>query len=80
MRPEEPMPRELVPLLGPIQTLRVGGAVRTVVVPWVATRCETPGKLRTLPRGIPNPAEPCVIMTQRGALPGVSGGWPTTTV
>ena len=80
VRPEEPMPREIEPLLDPIQMLLAAGAVRTVAVPWVATRCETPGKLRTLPRGIPSPAEPCVIITLRGALPGVTGGLPTTIV
>ena len=80
MRPEEPIPRELGPLLDPIQTLRLEGAVRTVAAPWAATRWETSGKLRTLPRGIPSPAEPCVIITLRGALPGITGALPTTTV
>lgn len=33
MRPEEPIPRELGPLLDPIQTLRLEGEVRTVAAP-----------------------------------------------
>ena len=65
------------PQLGPI------GAVRTVVDPCVATRCEIVGKLRTAPRGIPNPADPCVIITRRPDPPlpnAFPGTLPTITV
>src|ERR1700740_557332 len=56
------------------------GAACTMALPRLATRSDRTGRLRTLPRGIPNPAVPWVIITRREPAPEPVPPEPTITV